>query len=408
MATTTLSVIQELLKEVYEPKVRDQLQSEAIATKRLEQSSAGVGSRTGGKYVRFTTRIKRNHGIGARAENTALPAARSQKYQDAQVDMTYLYGAIELTGPTIELADSDYQAFAGALDQEINGLRESLKKDMNRQAYGTSAGTITTANAAGTTTTIVVANKDAIYLEDGMIIDIWDASGAALMTGGPFEITDIAEGASNTTVTFTGAAGLATASGDTVHRHGSRNLETIGLKEIISDSGTLYNIDPTTVGLWKSVVDDNGGVKRPLSESRLIKMVDDIRTKGGKTTVIFTTLGVRRAYYNLLQQQRRYTNTQEFSGGFKGLAFATDNGDVPMIADFDCQKNRLYFVNEEALTLYKANDWSWMNRDGSMWQRKIKSDGTYDAYEATMYKYCQLGTDRRNTHGLVDDIEEAD
>jgi hypothetical protein len=44
-----------------------------------------------------------------------------------------------------------------------------------------------------------------------------------------------------------------------------------------------------------------------------------------------------------------------------------------------------------------------MNRDGSNWQRVIG----FDAYEATMYQYSELGTHRRNTHGLMSDITEG-
>lgn len=407
MATTTLSVVDALLKEVYEPKLRDQLQSDTIALKRIESSSEGITSEVGGKYVTFPIRTQRNHGIGARAENTVLPVAQSQQYAAARVSLAYLYGAVELTGQTMELADKNFQAFASAMDEELKGLRQTLAKDMNRQTYGTSAGILATANGAGSTTTFVCTDAQAQYLEVGMVLDIFDTSAAGLMTGGPFVITTIVSSAGTTTVTYTGASGAATASGDTLHRVGSRNLETIGLKDIVLDSGTLYNVNPASVPVWKSVVSNNAGTLRALSEGLMIKLTDDIRKNGGKTTVIFTTMGVRRAYFALLQQQRRYTNTVDFKGGFKGLAFTTDAGDIPVIADWDCQANRMYYVNEDEIKIYREEDWSFMNRDGSNWQRKITSAGSFDAYQAMMYSYRQLGTHRRNSHGLLDDITEA-
>lgn len=406
MATTTLAVVDALLKEVYEPRLRDQLQSDTITLKRIEQTSEGVESKVGGKYVTFPIRTRRNHGIGARAENTALPNPQSQKYAAARVSLAYLYGAAELTGQTMELAEKDFQSFASVLQQELEGLRQTLAKDMNRQIYGTSAGILATA-ASGTTTTFVLPDAQAQYLEVGMIIDIFDTSAAGLMTGGPFEITTVASSGGNTTATFTGAAGAAVAVGDTMHRAGSRNLETIGLKSIVDDSGILYNIDPSTEPVWKAVDNNNGGTLRPLSEGLMIKTADDVRKNGGKTTVIFTTMGVRRAYFNLLVQQRRYTDTKKFTGGFEGLAFTTDWGEIPVVTDWDCQPNRQYFLNEKELKLYRENDWSFMNRDGSNWQRKITSAGNFDAYQTMMYKYCQLGTHRRNSHAVLDDITEA-
>lgn len=407
MATTTLAVVDALLKEIYEPRLRDQLQSDTITLKRIEQTSEGVESNVGGKYVTFPIRTRRNHGIGARAENTALPVAQSQKYAAARVSLAYLYGATELTGQTMELADKNYQAFASAMQQELEGLRQTLAKDMNRQTYGTAAGILATANGAGSTTTFVCTDAQAQYLEVGMILDIFDTSAAGLMTGGPFEITTIVSSAGTTTVTYTGASGAATASGDTLHRAGSRNLETIGLKSIVDDSGTLYNVDPTVEPVWKAVDNNNAGTLRALSEGLMIKTVDDVRKNGGKTTVVFTTMGVRRAYFQLLVQQRRYTNTKEFAGGFNGLAFTTDTGEIPLVADWDCQANRLYFLNEKELKLYRESDWSFMNRDGSNWQRKMTSSGNFDAYQAMMYKYCQLGCHRRNSQAVLDDITEA-
>lgn len=407
MATTTLAVVDAVLKEVYEDRLRDQLQSDMITLKRIEQTSEGVTSQVGGKYVTFPIRTRRNHGIGARAENTALPVPQSQKYAAARVSLAYLYGAAELTGQAMELADKNFQAFISVLQQELEGLRQTLSKDMNRQMYGTNAGILATANGVGTTTTFVVSDANAQYLEVGMIIDIFDTSAAGLMANAPFEITALASASGTTTATFTPAAGVATASGDTVHRFGSRNLETIGFKEIVDDTGTLYNINPTTEPVWKAVDHNNGGTLRALSEGLMINLADTIRKNGGKTTVGFASPGVRRAYFTLLVQQRRYTNTTKFEGGFTGLAFTTDHGDIPIIADWDCQPNRMYFINEKELKLYRESDWSFMNRDGSNWQRKITSTGNFDAYQTMMYKYCQLGTHRRNSHGLLDDITEA-
>lgn len=406
MATTTLAVVDAILKEVYEPKLRDQLQSDTITLKRIEQTSEGVTSEVGGKYVTFPIRTRRNHGIGARAENTALPNAQSQKYAAARVSLAYLYGAAELTGPTMELADKDFQAFASVLQQELEGLRQTLVKDMNRQTYGSTSGTLATA-ASGSTTTLVTTDADAQYLEVGMQLDIFDTSAAGLMANAPFEITTLVSAGGNTTVTFTPAAGAAVAVGDTMHRFGSRNLETIGFRDIVSDTGILYNINPATEPVWKSVVNNNGGTPRALSEGLMIKTADDVRRNGGKTSVIFTTMGVRRAYFQLLVQQRRYTNTKKFDGGFEGLAFTTDWGEIPVVSDWDCQASRMYFINEKELKIYREADWSFMNRDGSNWQRKITSAGNFDAYQTMYYKYCQLGTHRRNSHALLSDLTEA-
>ncbi len=406
MATVTMTTVDNILKEVYEGQLQDQLQSDTVTLKRIEKSSEGVTHEVGGKYVTFPIRTKRNHGIGARGEMEALPIARRQSYAAARVQLKYLYGSLELSGQTFELADKNFQAFASALDEEMKGLRQSLSKDLNRQAYGTPAGKIATATAAGTTTTFVVADAGAQYLEVGMFVDIFTSADAVRVADA--EITAISSAGGNTTVTFTPAAGVATASGDYITRDNSRNKEITGLSSIVAATGSVYNIDPSSEPVWKSYVNSNGGTNRALSEGLMITLVDEVRRQGGGTpTVLFSNLGVRRSYFNLLVQQRRYSNTKEFEGGFSGLAFTTDNGEIPMVADYDCLPNKIFAVNEKELKLYEAGDWSFMNRDGSNWQRVITSAGAFDAYSTTLFKYMELGTHRRNAHGLLSDITEG-
>jgi hypothetical protein len=303
---------------------------------------------------------------------------------------------VRLSGQTMELAKTNAQAFASVLDQEMDGLQTDVAKDMNRQVFGTSVGALMTTSAVYAANTLTTTNTQ--YMEVGMVVDIYDSTGVTLRATAR-NVTAVTP----TTIVVDGAAIATGASGDIVVRTGSLNRETIGLSQIVSDTGTLYNIDPTVETKWKSQVNANGGVNRALSESLMIRMVDDIRTQGGKTTLITTTLGVRRSYFNLLVQQREYSNVSEFEGGFKGLKFTTDNGEIPVISDLDCQPNRMYFLNEKVLKYYRESDWSFMDRDGSKWQRVIG----FDAYDATLYTYRQLGCHRRNSQGIVRDITES-
>lgn len=399
----TLTTVNAILKEVYEPKIREQLQNEAVALKRIERSSDGVVSEVGGKYVTFPLHTRRNSGIGARNELEALPVAGQQAYAAARISLRYLYGLVRLSGQTMELADKNYQAFASALDQEMNGLKNDLQKDQNRQVYGDGSGAIAVVATAATTQNYI-DSATAQWAQLGMQVDLID--GTTLGNANPTvkasnrQITAI--NTSTNRITFDGAA-VSSAVGDILVRTGSVNREWAGFGSIIKATGTFQNVDPTVEPTWAAVVDSNAGVNRPLSEGLMILMADNIRANGGEVTAMFSNLGVRRAYFNLLSQQRRFTNTTEFEGGFRGLAFTTDKGDIPFVVDIDAPKNRIYFVNEKEITLYREADWSFMDRDGSKWQRVIG----YDAYEATMYQYSNLGTHRRNTHGLLADITEG-
>jgi hypothetical protein len=393
----TLATADNILKIIYEDKIQEQMQNYTKTAKRIESTSEGVSSKVGGKYVDFPLHVKRNTGIGARRELEALPVAGNQGYEEARVSLAYLYGSIRLSGQSLKLADKEYQSFASVLNEEISGLTRDLSKDYNRQVYGTSVGALMTSSGSYAVNTIPTTNTQ--YMEVGQIVDVWDSTGVTSRATAR-TVTAVTK---NTSVVVDGAAITTGASGDIVVRTGNLNREITGLSQIVNDTGTLFNVNPSTVPLWKSVMNNNGGTNRPLSESLMITMADDIFTNGGTTTAIFCNLGVRRSYYNLLVQQRRYNNTTKFEGGFSGLAFTTDNGDIPVVIDPDCQPNRMYFLNEKMLKIYREGDWAWMDMDGSRWQRVIG----FDAYDATNYTYRNMGTHRRNTHGLLSDITES-
>ncbi len=399
--TTTLNAV---TKEVYEGRLNEQLENSAVALKRIEKTSEGTGQNIGGRYVVFPIHTKRNSGLGARRENELLPTAGQQGTASAQVGLKYLYGQVELTGQVLELIDKDFQAFISALDLEMNGLKDDLTKDLNRQVHGNGNGTIGVVKSVVTSNTIPVDRAD-LFQEDE-IVDIVTLPFTVAVVGRKVTAIDLTAGAN--TVTIDGAA-VTTIVGQIITRTGNGpvsatlNREWTGLNAIVNDTGVLYNIYPAATSVWKSNIMRNGGVNRALSENLMTTMADTIRTKGGTTTAIFTTLGVRRAYATLLQNQRRYNNVKDFTGGFSGIGFVTDNGEIPVVVDVDARPNAMTFLNEGEMKLYRANGWEFMDRDGSKWQRKVG----YDAYQSTMYQYSEIGTHRRNTHGRIDDITEG-
>jgi hypothetical protein len=245
--------------------------------------------------------------------------------------------------------------------------------------------------------TINVTNTQYVQLD--MMVDVYNGN---TLVAADRKILDFNEEAK--TISLSGASFTLTA-GYTLHRTNSRNKEWTGLSKIISNAGSLYNLDPAVEPVWKAVVNTSGSA-RAISETLMILLHTRIKKNGGKTTAVFTTPGVWNSYWALLSQQRQFVNTTKFEGGFSGLAFITPDGEIPVVQDFDCPTGKMYYLNEKDLKVYREHDWKWMNRDGNMFQRKITANGRFDAYEATMYQYSELGVHRRNTHGVIDNITE--
>src|SRR5690606_21372769 len=275
-----------------------------------------------------------------------------------------------------------------------------VKKDMNRQIYGNGSGAIGVITGAATGNAIPV--KDARLFWVGSNVDIVTLPSTIAISNRVITGVDVA----NNTVTVSGAAPTVSAN-QIITRQGSLSKEITGFAAIVDDTSVVYNINPAVEPEWRSEVDANGGTPRAITEQLMVQMTDRIRTRGGSTTVIFQSLGVRRAYWNLLSQLRTIVNDQDFKGGFTGLAFTTDGGEIPVVADVDAPLGKQWCMNEDALTFYRDEDWHWLDRDGSMFKQVRDTTGVYDAWYAHLVERHELGTDRRNTHGLISNIIEG-
>lgn len=394
----TMAQLDPLLKEVYEGSLNDQLNDDTTAYSRLQTSGKGVADNPfGGKYVQFAIHTGRNQGIGARNENEALPDAGRQKTNYGRQNLKYQYAGIEITGQVWALATKNYQVFADAVDLEINRIKDDLSKDRNRQFFGNGNGRIATVvSVAGQVITV-----DSLqYVQDDMILDVVVAANGT-SHGTKVVISAINETTKAITVVGTLSGVVA---GDILVRNGSWNREWTGLGAIISDTSSLYGINPATERVWKSHVIAHNTT---INEVVLKRMADRIKRAGGKTTVMWTTPGVERAYWQLLAGSRRFVNPKTYEGGYTGVEFMAGNaGAIPMITDTDAPAGQAIFLNEKDIKLFRDKGFSFMDRDGSMWTRKINSAGRFDAYLADLYEYSELGARRRNTHGVVTGITE--
>src|SRR5215831_12724803 len=395
----TLTTVNAILKEIYEGRIQDQLNEEYNALKRLEKSSDGIIDTVGGKYVTFPIRVQRNTGISYRAEETPIGAPGNQAYAAVQVRLKYGYGRIRLSGQAMQLADTNVQAFASALDEEMNRLKDDLAKDSNRIAYGNRGGNGAIAFITDTATSATHTVDNAQNLQLGELVDVLIATTGAA-TGGGTALTISAINYARNTVTFSGSIGPTTTT-LAIYRSGNRLQEPEGIASIVDSTGAIHGVDPATQPLWAAVV-DRPGTNRPLSEALMIKMCDNVRRNGGKVSVILTSLGVRRSYFNLLTQQRRYTDTKSYPGGFQGLPFNYGT-EIPVVEDVDAPVSIMYMLDESKWKVYRQKDWSWADDYNSI----LKWVVDFDSWQAMMRKYWQVGITQRNANGCLDNITES-
>lgn len=400
MPNVNIASISPILKVIYEEPISRNIQSETVLTQRIESTNKGVVHKAGGKYVDFPVLVGHNQGISFRAENEDLGDVGRARLKEVQVPLYYGYGRTRIQGQLFEIAETDVQAFANAVSNEMDVLKESVAKDQNRIFYGDGFGRLATVTAStGPALTFTV--DDAYWIEIDALIDIINAAGA-VATGGYQRTVTAVDYTTNVVtvdanVTVTATTHFVTRSGNySVNGASVAQREPSGLARMADNTVNLFGLnDP----IWKA---KTTAVNANLSETLMIKVCDDIRRAGGKVTAIFTSLGVRRSYFNLLTQQRRFDSTVTFSGGFEGLPFLYAGQKIPLMEDPDCPVGRMYFLPEKEMRIYHTKDWHFEDKTGSMFVQVASKD----AYDVLFKRYFEMGIRRRNGLGCLTGIIE--
>lgn len=402
----TLSTADSALKEDYQPAIREQLNNTVMFLQQIERNSKDVE----GRRAVLSLHVGRNAGVGARADGGALPTAGQQAYAEERVPLRFNYGRIQISGPTIRAMKSDKGSFTRAVDSETKGMSNDLRRDVNRQLFGTSDGVIAATGVTAASTTVVLNTTTAPatavqrrQLEVGMFIDI-GAVATPTSVASNRQILSV----TTTTITISGAA-VTTATTDRIFRAGSggsgaNQKELTGIQTIVDDTGTLFNVDPTVNPTWVAVDNGNGGVNRTPTENLFAQVMHAVSIAGGADVNLWVTSdGVHRAYANNLTSLKRFPNTLDLKGGYKALSMTAGGGELGLIWDRDAPANTAFALNTEHLTQHEMSDWEWMDEDGAVLSRV----SGVDAYEAVMFKYHELTTDKRNAHGVLRDLSEA-
>lgn len=449
-----LSNYSEALKVFYLPAVQEQLNNDNVLSAMIDTNEEDVS----GKSATIECHYGRNSGTGVAKDGGAMPTAGYQKFQTAKVPMRYNYGRVTFSGPTIAATRDEKGSYARVIDTEIRGVVDDVKKETNRMMWGAGYGVLARWET-GTSTTVTVPKQyrgNAIsndgfgstfgwkYLEENnqcvlADVTVGSAGASALIAVGTSAISVSAidstgsTSVDSATVTDVGTpiagdfyirpgAGVTTTTGSAA---GAFRLEMMGLRGIVTNtdldvisvhsyaSGASYEglatddplqgLDIDTHAWWKSTVDTHSSGRyqgqRALTLQKMQQVFDKVEMKAGKDygpDLILTTHALRREYLDIMQADRRHVNTMTLDGGFTALDY---NG-VPLVVDNDAIDGEMYFITTKDLKIYRMSDYEWMSKDGAVLDRVAG----YDAYEAILFRYAELGTTRRNAHGVLCDL----
>lgn len=414
MAGATLTTMNSALKRLYLPRLRSTLQTKTVLRSQLESSTEHTNAT--GLQADVPVNIRGNQGIGARAEGGALPTPQNQVYVTSTVGYAYNYARIRVTHPVIAASKDDRGAWVKVVNAEMTGLERDFGQDRNRQDFGYGYGVLAVVSALadnGVTGTVTVNSTQ--YLRVGMVFDTNDGLNQTSKTADSHVILTIP---SSTTFTCDNGAGDFTASiaaNDYVFREDAATYESMGLLGIIDDDSnqlaayitTLQSISRATYPEWNSNVfsNDTANTAREITPAILDDSLLTVAEKGDGNVGFGITSRIQfRKIANLIVPDRRYTDTMELKGGFKSIMWSG----TPIVWDKDCPVDAygndvLFWVDPSHLQRYQLSEMDWDDTDGNVLHR---NEG-YATYDATLFEYDNLGTDRPNAHGAIRDLSRS-
>lgn len=392
----TIAALDKILKEFYLPPVVEQLNNEILFAQRLDTDSSSLY----GRRAIVPLHTGRSGGVGARGEMEDLPTPDVQRYNEAIYTLKYLYGAVQASGPAMELTSSNEGAFLEAFKSELDGMREDLKHDTTRQIWGDGTGAVAQCGTTSASTTVVLASDEALrkgYLYIGLPVDVGTAaSPASLASASVISAVDVA----NKTITI--ADSVTTTSSHFVSVAGANG------KEISGGIQAMVPVDPTTGtygGINRATAGNEFWRSQELAATAGAVSLDDMQTAdnmvsvvGGRTSAMVTSFGVQRKIYNLLQAQVQFVEPMKLEAGFRTLS----QNDKPIIADRHAPYGRVYFLDERFIKIFSNRDWHFLDKDG----QQIKWVQNKDGWQAFLVRYMEIGAKKCDSqlvyHSITD------
>lgn len=405
-----ITAVTSLLKEVYtSDNVLSQLDQSAVLWSQIERTT-DYHDTVGNVAVGFL-KTGRNVGTSARSLNGGtLGAAGHQGTARWTVDYTANYLQLKILGTTIAKMSTARQAAVREVTFEVDEGLVDMKKELQRQYYGNGDALIANCGTTTASATVVLnastpqiahtSNDPTIkgWLQVGEYVDIGTTASEASVVADA-KIVSIVNSESAPTVTIDSS--VTTTSSHYIsksdNRSGTTSYELNGLRNVVSDSATLGGLTVAANPTWASpVVDAASGA---LARTTMQQAWRKIAQAAEPPNLIITSLETQEAYYNLLQSQVRFAGDGNLaSGKVDGPMFNT----LPVVADPDCQRDDMYFLNTKHLFTVSAGPIQWQNQttggDVLSW---LQGE---DAFVARAAFYGNLMTDKRRSHSRIKNI----
>lgn len=414
MALENLTVLDGLLKDVYQDVVREQISTYSAVQEAFTKVTDYEWT---GRQAIEAAIMSFNEGISAMGESGNLPTAGNFDPQNFKIPMKYVYGSFQMTKQMMESAITSKGAFRNATRYSMETLVRNIKRERARMLWGAGTGIKCLVNGAVSSSTTV--NVDAPgnvagsvggtrYIRPGMIVGFWTTVPAHEVTGTVASVAadgNSFELSASATITTNDYVVAMTTASSTAAADSGLNNEPMGLLGLVDDGTyvtTLHNLSRTTYPQLKSRVQSSVGA---LSLDA-IQLNFDIAEQMGDANISMLAghHAVRRAYLALLEADRRYAGAdlQSPDGGTKVTKrnqYVTFGG-VPMIEDKYAPYDMLFGLDKSDMKRYVQIEGEWADDDGRILRQVSGKDEWTAFYRIWENYHCS----RPNTCFRMDGI----
>lgn len=405
MAGADLTALSNVLKNFYVGPIREQLNQNVLIAQQLRVNDQDL---QGLKAV-VPLHTSRTAGIGARGENVTLPSAGAQGYQQVTYDLKYLYGIVQVSGPAIAKTRSDSGAFLQAMKSELDGLRLDLQLDLARQFYGDGTAAIAQIPTGVASATQTLTSPEAIlkgFVYPGMTLDVGTVANPTVRSA-----SRTVQSVNPTTGAIVLDSSVTTSNNDFIFRAGNAVAAgpyeiDAGLQKIIATAAnTVGGLDASQAAnsIWDNQRDTSGTWTLNQLQTDWNKCAN--AGASASDMVVMTTPGMVRQMFATsdFKSNVRFVNSTTLNGGFEEVSFSAGSGQIVLMADRLAPYGKAHFVDKQHIMQFSPADWDFLSRDGLT----VRWVSGIDAFQAILFRYINLGADRRNTSLVLSGVSDT-
>jgi len=381
-----------ILKILQEGKMQNTLPEQSVLWKYVKNL---LSSEWEGKKLVRPLRTKYGMpAVGAIRYNQAFKQKSDASFALLEAVPKYVNAHIEIPLAVYNAGKSDRGSFIRPMKEEVEAKQIALARQLTRMAFGDGSGVLGTVSAAADSSNDCLVTIDTSNSAQGFVywfelgdqISPYQSSGAArsiTVAAGSFDhfrVKSIDEYANQVTLSPYDSSGSAlnytsglvatdllcrkgitlNVSGDS----GTRSEELSGLEALISDSGTVHNIDRSANPSYKSYVHD--GSTNLLSTDMLQRSVAQANKRGsGKIDAAFMNHDCYNRFVEIAEEDRRINSTADGTLGFKKIGYDSAWGTVRFEIDEFCRKDRIYCIDSRYFELV-GRDFDMLDVGGSV------------------------------------------